>query len=196
MLDLQQTAFIGGIRAEFPALMNWVLRLPLPVASQMQASERRMLETGTRSYGEYLKAEKLGAAPATFFSGITDKVEIEHASAESRNFLIAGSDTTMTTLTYTVYNVLRSPAIKERLMAEVRTLESDYTVSDVESLAYLSHVVQEALRLYGAAPGSLPRAVPSGGAVLGGYFLPEGATVSTQAWSMHRDPTVFDDPST
>ena len=44
---------------------------------------------------------------------------------------------------------------------------------------------------YGAAPGGLPRMVPPGGADMGGYFLPEGTTVQTQAYSFHRDPELW-----
>lgn len=30
--------------------------------------------------------------------------------------------------------------------------------------------------------------------MLGGHFVPEGSTVSTQAYTLHRDPAVFLDP--
>ncbi len=58
------------------------------------------------------------------------------------------------------------------------------------------------LRLYSAAPSLLERVVPStckNGVTnenfdLMGYGLPPGTVVSTQAWSMHRDASVFSSP--
>jgi cytochrome P450 len=61
------------------------------------------------------------------------------------------------------------------------------------------------LRLYGAAPSLLERVVPcstsKNGATdeifdLMGYALPPGTIVSTQAWSMHRDASIFPSPET
>lgn len=59
------------------------------------------------------------------------------------------------------------------------------------------------LRLYGAAPSLLERVVPSTSPSglddafdLMGYAVPPGTIVSTQAWSMHRDPSVFPSPET
>lgn len=36
----------------------------------------------------------------------------------------------------------------------------------------LNAVIMEALRLYGAAPGGLPRDTPESGAMSSGYFIP------------------------
>lgn len=61
------------------------------------------------------------------------------------------------------------------------------------------------LRLYGAAPSLLERVVPASttknGSVseafdLLGFALPAGTIVSTQAWSMHRDDSIFPSPDT
>jgi cytochrome P450 len=59
-------------------------------------------------------------------------------------------------------------------------------------------------RLYGAAPSLLERIVPNSSVKtsvpeafdLMGYALPPGTVVATQAWSSHRDPTVFPAPET
>ena len=59
------------------------------------------------------------------------------------------------------------------------------------------------LRLYSAAPSLLERVVPSSTSKNGvadeifdmmGYGLPPGTIVGTQAWSMHRDSSVFASP--
>jgi cytochrome P450 len=62
---------------------------------------------------------------------------------------------------------------------------------------------QLGLRLYGAAPSLLERVIPASTSKNGlpaesfdlmGYALPPGTIVSTQAWSMHRDASVFPSP--
>lgn len=66
-------------------------------------------------------------------------------------------------------------------------------------------IVLTGLRVYSAAPSLLERVVPAttskGGPSdevydLMGYALPPGTIVGTQAWSMHRDATVFPSPDT
>lgn len=44
--------------------------------------------------------------------------------------------------------------------------------------------------------GALPRIGSAGGRMLGGRFIPEGSTVSTQAYTLHREPSVFTDAYT
>ncbi len=113
-------------------------------------------------------------------------------SFEAGGFIVAGSGTTAVTLTYLVWAVLTHPDIQRKLEDEVAGLDVGYTDAQLEKLPYLNCVVDEALRLYGAAPGSLPRSAPKGGFTLqGGYFIPEMTTVSSQAFSLHRDESIY-----
>ncbi|KAJ7082223.1 hypothetical protein B0H15DRAFT_993997 [Mycena belliarum] len=69
---------------------------------------------------------------------------------------------------------------------------------------YLNAFFKERLRLFNAASSLLERVVPETlsedgvGAdfVLIGFALPPAAILSTQAWSMHREPSVFPSPET
>jgi cytochrome P450 len=114
---------------------------------------------------------------------------------EAGNLIVAGSDTTANTLTYnTVWSALKKPDLQRRLEAEVGGLHPGFGDADLEHLPLLNGVIEETLRLYGAAPGSLPRSVPPGGATLGGYFIPQGTVAETQAYTTHRDPSIWPDP--
>ena len=113
---------------------------------------------------------------------------------EAMALIVAGSDTTAVSLTYLVWAVLSQPPLQTLLEEEVGGLPPNYSERDVEDLPILNAVIEETLRLYGAAPGGTPRAVPAGGAKLGDYYVPAGLTVTTQAYTMHRDPTVFPNP--
>ncbi|EOD47985.1 putative cytochrome p450 monooxygenase protein [Neofusicoccum parvum UCRNP2] len=111
---------------------------------------------------------------------------------ESTSLIFAGSGTTANTLTFLNYAVLSRPALQEALEAEVATLADGFTDADLEQLPLLNGIINETLRLYCAVPGSLPRVVPPGGVTLGGYFIPEGTTVSTQAYTLHRDEGLWE----
>lgn len=113
---------------------------------------------------------------------------------EASNFIVAGTDTTANTLTFLVYNILKNSELQRKLEDEVETLSDDFESKDAEVLPLLDAVINEGLRLWGAAPGSLPRVVPHEGVELDGYLLPGSMTVSTQAFTIHRDPEIFPDP--
>lgn len=73
-------------------------------------------------------------------------------------------------------------------------MSSNVSDAELDELPLVNASIEETLRLYGAAPGGLLRIVPPGGATLDGYIIPEGITVSTQGWSLHRDPDNFPNP--
>lgn len=120
-----------------------------------------------------------------------DEIDVQ---LEAQGLLVAGSDTTAVTLTYLVWAVICHPQWQHALEEEVAGLAPDFTDAELETLPVLNGVIEETLRLYGAAPGCLPRMVPPNGAHLKGHFLPEGTVVSTQSYTLHRDANVFPDP--
>lgn len=196
---------ISGISVELPLLM-WLLTQipfgPLHGASNLRHRLDRYGEQAIQSYKEYFTSKQTSPSRTTSLfakfldreknSELSDKTIVEEAS----NLIVAGSDTTAVTLTYLVWAVLdpRNARVREKLMMELAPLPLDLNSTEIGALPYLNGVLQEALRLYGAAPGSLPRAVPSGGVKLGAFFLPAGTTISTQAFTLHRNPEIFEEP--
>lgn len=113
----------------------------------------------------------------------------------AQGYIVAGSDTTAVTLTYLVWSVCRAPPhVRNKLLDEIAAFENEPSAEDLKGAKYLNCVIDETLRLYGAAQTGLPRVVPPGGAVLGGYALDWGTTVEAQAYSLHRDGKVFEKP--
>lgn len=114
--------------------------------------------------------------------------------ANAQSYIIAGSDTVSNSLTYLVWAVCAHPEVQKKLVIELRTLPENFKEADLRDLKYLNQVIEESMRLYGAAQSGLPRSVPPSGATLAGRWIPGGTTVSVQAHSMHREPSVFPDP--
>ncbi|EKG09526.1 Cytochrome P450 [Macrophomina phaseolina MS6] len=100
----------------------------------------------------------------------------EELKANCYLFLIAGSETTATTLSGTTYLLLKNPQALARLTAEVRdcfTNSDDITFEAAAKLPYLQAVLNEGLRLYPPVPTGFPRTVPRGGVTVSGHFIPE-----------------------
>ncbi|KAJ6552267.1 cytochrome P450 [Mycena vulgaris] len=128
--------------------------------------------------------------------------------SEAMGHMVAGTDTTSTSLTYFLWELTRRQDILRKLQHEIDGAMPDPSVlPDVKVLngmEYLNAFIKEGLRLYGAAPSLLERVVPAALSKNGlgsdfdlmGFALPPGTIVSTQAWSMHRDPAVFPSPET
>lgn len=110
---------------------------------------------------------------------------------EAGNFIVAGADTTANTLTFAIWSILKQPDLQKILVEEVTNYAGQMNDASLEKLPILNAVIDETLRLFCAAPATLPRVTPPNGATLGGYFIPEGAIVGTQAYSIHRDAALW-----
>ncbi|KAG7290626.1 hypothetical protein NEMBOFW57_000629 [Staphylotrichum longicolle] len=119
-----------------------------------------------------------------------DKLDI---AAECLDHMAAGIDTTGDALCFLMWELSQPSSIhyQRKLQAELLA----HPASSFDKLRYLDAVVMEGLRCFPAIPMSLPRYVPPGGRTIDGFFLPQGTTVSCQAYSVQRiDRSVFPDP--
>lgn len=199
--DMQSVAQAGGVRVTFPFLLPISKFVKIPVISEAVANQERLIAYADQSIKRHQKlAENANEKTSnTLFSKLYDQVDGGNLSfIEVRDnavgYIVAGSDTTANSLTYLVWLLCRHPDVRDILVAELRGLPPNFNYEQVKGLEYLGYVIEETLRLYPAAPAGLPRLVPSGGAELGGYYLPADTVVSTQAWSLHRDPKAFPNP--
>ncbi|MCJ1307461.1 hypothetical protein MMC25_001107 [Agyrium rufum] len=189
-----------GLRLELPYLIKPLSYLPIPFFQRLQQLPYR-LEASACSFIEKNKggdgdqtqditvfAKALAEADAS--KGLTKDI----IWRDAKDFIIAGSDSTSVTMTYIVWAVIKHPNVRARLEQALEKLPEDFSSKDALGIHYLHLVVQEALRLYGAAQGLLPRTVPPGGKQVGGYFLPGHTEVSTQSYTLQRDSRIFPEP--
>ncbi|KAH6961793.1 cytochrome P450 [Ilyonectria sp. MPI-CAGE-AT-0026] len=199
--DLQSAMSTVHKRIEYSPFFDLLFLLPIPQIKEFMARFDRITNYGKESIRRLQLAQQAGSLNTPiFFDKIMNPKDKEHAltelemQEEAAEFMVTGTDTTSNTLTYLVWSVLKDAAIRDRIEGEVATLPPDFTDLHVSKLPYLNCVVQEALRMYGAASGSHSRDVPEGGWEVGGYYVPDTATVLTQAYSLHRLREVFPNP--
>ncbi|KAI1877584.1 hypothetical protein JX265_003592 [Neoarthrinium moseri] len=198
--DLETVNRLGGIRVTFPFLVQLGHYVPIPFIKAAIENRRRTVEYAEQSVSRHYRiVEEQGEdARPTLLSKLykagDDGMSFDEVRSNAMAYVIAGSDTTANTLTYIIWTVCKRPEIKSSLLEELQKLPENYEYVDLKPLHYLNLVIEEALRLYPAAPAGLPREIPAGGTDLFGYYIPAGYTVNIGAFSMHRNPSVFPNP--
>ncbi|XP_027343505.1 cytochrome P450 71D9-like [Abrus precatorius] len=107
-----------------------------------------------------------------------------------------GSDTSSTTITWAMTEMLKNPRIMEKVQAEVREVFSKGgkpNESGIENLKYLKCVVKETLRLHPPGPLLLPRECRQE-CEINGYHIPIKSKVIVNVWAIGRDPNNWIDP--
>ncbi|KAM0345672.1 hypothetical protein ACHAPU_006327 [Fusarium lateritium] len=200
-IDAIQTVLIlSGIRLELSWIYPILRYLPFKALKKILNAENVVFDHGAVAVRNMQSAGD-GLSKANLFSQMLaaaegqEKTSLSTSSiqAEAGNLIVAGSDTTAVTLTYLIWAVLNQPLLQSELELEVSGLSDELTFEELKSAPLLNSIVEETLRLYGAAPGAIPRVVPAKGATLCNHFIPAGTVVSTQAFTMHRNDNIFDD---
>jgi cytochrome P450 len=110
-------------------------------------------------------------------------------------FMIAGHDTTATTLAYALWALGRQPELQDRVVAEVAALgDRDLTPDDMSRLSYTVQVLHEALRL--CPPGATGARMAMRDVEIDGYRVEAGTLLLFGIMSVQRDPALWDDPLT
>ncbi|EFQ36353.1 cytochrome P450 [Colletotrichum graminicola M1.001] len=199
--DFISLGFVSSLRTTFPIIAFLSLYLPIPVFKEATTIQYRTFDYTQDALDRHAKRiEETGSDshPSVFSKVYNAGQEETWTPIEIRDnaqvFIVGGSDTTANSMIYLVWAVCKYPNIKAKLLKELDGLPDDYTYDDLRELKYLNWVVNETLRLYTALPCGLPRIVPASGAEFAGRFIPSGFTVTTQAYSLHRNENAFPDP--
>ncbi|KAI0161033.1 cytochrome P450 [Hypoxylon sp. FL1284] len=200
--DIAEMGALLPLRGAFPSLIWLAGYTPFfPRFKNVGIIRQRIVQYGIGRTARYMQLVEDGGARRTLFSSLINKGNLKNAELsqqdltnESQSYITAGTDTTAITLTYLIYSVSQDTGIHRKLMQELNTLPSDFNHRHLRDLPYLNRVIDETLRLYGAASGALPRVVPKEGDTLVGHYIPGGAIVSTQSYTIHRDTKIFPNP--
>jgi enediyne biosynthesis protein E7 len=108
--------------------------------------------------------------------------------------LLAGHETTASTLTWTWYLIDKHPEVAERMRAEAAEVFGDAAPSyeTLRDLRYTSMVIQEAMRLYPPVWGLTRVAINDD--EVGGCRVPAGSDVMISPYTLHRHPAYWPEP--
>lgn len=126
--------------------------------------------------------------------------ETDRAAALTRmrdelvTLLLAGHETTASTLSWALHLVDQHPEVARRLHEEACQVigPEPMQLADLHRLTYTSQVIEEVMRLYPPV-WILPR-IAQADDVIGGYRVPAGADVLVCTYTLHRHPRYWPEP--
>jgi cytochrome P450 len=177
--------------------------LPLPRNFRFRKAKRQLEKLVNQMIDDRVGASTVDAENdiivrlLEMYGGSTGSVD-PHTRRRLRDelvtLLLAGHETTSSTLGWTWYLMDQHRDVAARVRDEARAVLGDRTptAEDLHGLAYTTMVVQEALRLYPPV-WVLPRRTVEPD-VIAGYPVRAGADVLISPYAMHRNPEFWPDP--
>ncbi|KAI3468880.1 hypothetical protein Pfo_025543 [Paulownia fortunei] len=112
------------------------------------------------------------------------------------DFIIGGSDTSVTTVELVMAELLNNPEVMEKVQKELSYVVGMNNLVEefhLPKLQYLEAVLKETLRLHPPIPLLIPRS-PNQSSTVGGYTIPKNTRVFINIWAIQRDPSIWDNP--
>ncbi|XP_038690091.1 cytochrome P450 71D9-like [Tripterygium wilfordii] len=121
---------------------------------------------------------------------------VDNVKAVILNIFLGGSETSATTMEWTMSELMRNPEAMEKAQAEVRQVFGAKGYVDetgLEELKFLKLVVKETMRLHPPLPLLLPRECGEK-CNINGYEILAKSRVLINAWAIGRDPNHWTEP--
>lgn len=115
-------------------------------------------------------------------------------NGDAFGIIIAGSDTTATTITMLFHHLALHPAHISKIRSELATLPADPDARSLHSLPHLNGAINETLRLHPPVPSGGLRQSPPEGLTVASTFIPGSTTICLPVHSLHRLPSCFSRP--
>ncbi|KAL4868857.1 hypothetical protein BDV12DRAFT_208924 [Aspergillus spectabilis] len=122
------------------------------------------------------------------------KAALNRLHFDSKLIVVAGSDTTASTMTFLFYRIAREPGLIDRLREEVNGLTDDHGALShraLQSAPLLNACINETLRLHPAVPSGLPRKTPPEGVYVREQYIPGNTVMMVNFYAMGRDEANF-----
>ncbi|KAI8625826.1 cytochrome P450 [Xylariaceae sp. FL1651] len=192
----------------FPWLFDFLEKLPISILSLL---DKRLLDASKfdeQIGAQILKVLEMDQPQVGIKNVFHEMRDSKHLSPEDKrfayykseagSFIGAGTETTASALTTLTYFVLANPEVLRKLREELETVMPEGRAelpptSTLETLPYLTGIIQEGIRLSFSVPGRLPRTAPTEELNYKGYKLPPGTVLSQSAYLLHTDENVFPD---
>ncbi|KAK2997075.1 hypothetical protein RJ639_025856, partial [Escallonia herrerae] len=195
-IDLSQTSNPGGFLA-FSFLEKRMLKLQSEndaVLDELIGERRKKL--GAYQHGRG-RTNSMMDAMILLQASKPEHYSDEIIKGVIMTILTAGTDTLSLTIEWAMLLLLNHPEVLEKAKAELDSRIGHKRLvdeSDLPKLHYPQSIVKERLRLYPVAPLLVPHE-SSADCTIGGFDIPRGTMLLVNAWAIHRDPKVWDDPA-
>lgn len=173
------------IRLNPPTLKNWRYRRG---RNFVDALITKMLST------PYPYADDIKPALRCLWHQPTDSPEEKRRRlSEAKNAIIAGHETTGSSLTWSLYALSKHPHILSELLTEIERLNGNPpTLEQLDQLEFTTMVIEESLRLY--PPIWIFDRAAIAEDHIGGYRIPAKSLVYMIPFTMHRHPKYWPNP--
>ena len=126
--------------------------------------------------------------------GVTDQEAVQESVLQ----IIAGSDTTASTIRMVLFFLITNPRAYQTLTEEIEAAERKGSLSfpviqdsETAAMPYLEACIKEGLRMWPPVVGLMSKVVPAEGAKVLGKFVPGGTCIGYSAWGLHRKKETF-----
>ncbi|BAY80702.1 cytochrome P450 [Calothrix parasitica NIES-267] len=104
--------------------------------------------------------------------------------------LITGQDTTVTSITWALYCIHRTPKVREKLLEELNSVSDSSDINTISKLPYLAATCHETLRMYSPVVVGFPRIIKTSCEIMG-YKFPAGTHLIPNIYSAHHRKETF-----
>ena len=122
----------------------------------------------------------------------------EELISEAALLIIAGSSTSASAITATIFYLLQFPSsfsiLKDEIRSSFTTVEDIHGGSILPSCHYLRACLDEAMRLSPGVGGILPREVLVGGIEIDGEHFPAGTDIGVSSYAIHHNELYYPEP--
>ncbi|KAK5166034.1 uncharacterized protein LTR77_008295 [Saxophila tyrrhenica] len=194
------TRFLPGI---LPALKS----LPMPIMKAVMPSvaELETIRDGIKNdaLNSLKQKDYSGSAPviASMLEDTSVPAEertIDRLMDEGTTLTFAGTETTARSLSIASFYLLNDKPRFNKLRSELNNLpksqDTSWALSQLQSLPYLTGVINECLRLAFGAAGRFSRVATEEALQYGDYAIPPGTPVTQSTYFVHTDPSIFPKP--
>lgn len=144
---------------------------------------RSVAPTSVDVLGMLLEARDMGRGKRMSDEQLVDEI---------LTLIVAGHETTSSTLNWTWYLISQHPEVEERLSCELKGFADSPDFGNLPRFVYTRQVIDEAMRLYPAGWLVTRRALQDDR--LGEYFVPAGTEIYISPYFIQRHPNLWNEP--